>query len=126
MSAALVTIVIDAHDVERLAAFWCQALEWTRSDAVEPDGAIEIFDPAGTSSVAILFEPVPELKAGKNRLHLDVRPLGLEQPEELERLLALGARRADVGQGEQTWVVLTDPEGNEFCLLRGRVDAFAG
>lgn len=123
MAAALSTIVIDAHDVEGLADFWCQVLGWTRTEDIEPDGAIEITDPARPGAVTMLFEPVPEQKVVKNRLHLDIRPRGVDQPAELERLLALGARRADVGQGDQTWVVLCDPEGNEFCLLRGRADA---
>ena len=122
MAAALSTIVIDAHDVERLAEFWCQVLGWSRSDDVEPDGAIEIIDPARTGSVKILIEPVPDQKVTKNRVHLDIRPLGVDQPEELDRLLALGARRVDVGQGDQTWIVLSDPEGNEFCLLGGRAE----
>ena len=122
MAAVLSTIVIDAHDAERLADFWCKVLGWSRTDAVEPDGAIEITDPALTTSLSILIEPVPDQKVAKNRLHLDIRPLGVDQPEELDRLLALGARRADVGQGDQTWVVLSDPEGNEFCLLRRRAD----
>jgi hypothetical protein len=65
---------------------------------------------------------VPEPKSVKNRIHIDLNPTGCEQPEELERLLALGAKRIDIGQGEQTWVVLADPEGNEFCLLRTRLD----
>ena len=122
MAAALSTIVIDAHDVERLAEFWCQVLGWSRSDDVEPDGAIEIIDPARTGSVKILIEPVPDQKVTKNRVHLDIRPLGVDQPEELDRLLALGARRVEIGQGDQTWIVLSDPEGNEFCLLRGRAE----
>ena len=58
----------------------------------------------------------------KDRLHIDLSPHGCDQATELERLLALGAKRIDIGQGEQTWVVLADPEGNEFCLLRGRFD----
>jgi hypothetical protein len=67
----------------------------------------------------MLFVPVPEEKAGKNRLHLDFRPV--DQTAEVERLLSLGARRADVGQGDASWVVLADPEGNEFCILGARV-----
>jgi len=70
----------------------------------------------------LVFVPVPEPKVGKNRLHLDVNPSGCDQAEELERLVALGARQVDVGQGEVPWVVLADPEGNEFCLLGRRVD----
>jgi hypothetical protein len=64
----------------------------------------------------LVFVRVPEGKAVKNRLHLDVRPTGPYE-EELQRLLGLGATRADVGQGSVPWVVLADPEGNEFCLL---------
>lgn len=125
MVSALSTIVFDAHDAERLAGFWCQVLGWSRLDHVEPDGAIEITDPSQPGSVTILFQPVPEAKVIKNRLHLDIRPSGVDQPGELDRLLALGAEPTDVGQGEQTWVVLADPEGNEFCLLHRRADADA-
>ena len=70
----------------------------------------------------LVFLPVPEPKQGKNRLHIDVNPSGCDQDEELERLLALGARRVDIGQRDVPWVVLADPEGNEFCLLHRRVD----
>jgi hypothetical protein len=63
---------------------------------------------------------VPEGKTVKNRLHLDVNPTDREQDDEVRRLLDLGARQADVGQGEASWVVLADPEGNEFCVLAGR------
>ena len=64
----------------------------------------------------LLFAKVPEVKAVKNRLHLDLRPEN--QDAEVERVLALGAKKVDIGQGQQTWVVLADPEGNEFCILR--------
>jgi hypothetical protein len=66
--------------------------------------------------------PVPEKKTVKNRLHIDVNPSGCEQAQELRRLLDLGAREIDVGQTDVPWVVLADPEGNEFCLLARRVD----
>jgi hypothetical protein len=70
-----------------------------------------------------VFVPVPEAKTVKNRIHVDVNPLNCEPAEELERLLALGATKVDVGQGEDVpWVVLADPEGNEFCLLGRRID----
>jgi hypothetical protein len=68
----------------------------------------------------LLFLAVPEAKAGKNRLHLDLRPD--DHDAEVERLLALGARHVNIGQGEQSWVVLADPEGNEFCVLSSRGD----
>jgi Glyoxalase-like domain len=63
---------------------------------------------------------VHEGKTVKNRVHLDVNPTGREQDEEVRRLLDLGARDADVGQGDQSWVVLADSEGNEFCVLADR------
>lgn len=75
-----------------------------------------------TTGLALVFVPVPEPKVVKNRLHIDVSPVGCEQEEELDRLVSLGAVRADVSQGEQPWVVLADPEGNEFCLLQRRLD----
>jgi Glyoxalase-like domain len=68
----------------------------------------------------LTFAHVPEGKTVKNRLHLDVNPTDREQDEEVRRLLDLGARRADVGQGAVSWVVLADPEGNEFCVLADR------
>jgi hypothetical protein len=65
----------------------------------------------------LVFVAVPGDKIVKNRLHLDIRPVDCPYETELDRLTGLGATRADVGQGEQPWVVLADPEGNEFCLL---------
>jgi len=69
----------------------------------------------------LLFAQVSDPKVNKNRLHLDFRPD--DRDAEVERLLALGAKRAPVGQGEQSWVVLADPEGNEFCILSSRTTA---
>jgi hypothetical protein len=63
-----------------------------------------------------VFAAVPEGKTVKNRLHLDLRPVDSSHADEVERLIGLGARRADIGQGDVPWVVLTDPEGNEFCV----------
>jgi hypothetical protein len=84
-------------------------------------GSIGGGDPGGSGPV-LTFVPVPEPKAVKNRVHPDLNPSGCDQATELERLLALGARRVDVGQGDASWIVLADPEGNEFCLLERRVD----
>ena len=74
--------------------------------------------PAADRFPGLLFVRVDEAKATKNRLHLDFRPD--DQTREVDRLLDLGASRADIGQGRQTWVVLADPEGNEFCVLSSR------
>ena len=72
--------------------------------------------PKTGTGTPLLFCKVPEGKTVKNRLHLDLRPE--DQAAEVERLIGLGARKVDIGQGSQTWVVLADPEGNEFCVLR--------
>jgi hypothetical protein len=118
-------VVVDCADPDTLAGWWCSVLGWVVVDKAD-DGSVEI-RPEGTTDrespvPSLLFEPVPEGKTVKNRLHLDVAPVvGSDQDAELERLLGLGARRVDVGQGEATWHVLADPEGNEFCLLHGPV-----
>jgi catechol 2,3-dioxygenase-like lactoylglutathione lyase family enzyme len=114
----LTEVVVDAADPERLARFWAEVLGWRPTGAYQ--GVVEIADTDGRRPT-LVFVPVPEPKAGKNRLHLDLYPTGCNQSEELSRLLALGAVEVDVRQGDQTWVVLADPEGNEFCLLRTRV-----
>ncbi|MFF9134269.1 VOC family protein [Streptomyces sp. NPDC014806] len=108
-------VIVDAADPGALGRWWAEALGWTVV-ADDPD-EFEI-RPAPDRLPGLLFVPVPEAKTVKNRLHLDFRPV--DQRAEVERLLALGARRADVGQGEQPWVVLADPEGNEFCVLGER------
>jgi catechol 2,3-dioxygenase-like lactoylglutathione lyase family enzyme len=115
VGAVLTEVVVEAVDPDRLAGFWAEVLGWRRTDAY--DGVVEIAGADG-GPPTLVFVPVTHPKAGKNRLHLDVNPTGCSQDEELARLLSLGAVEVDVGQGEQTWVVLADPEGNEFCLLR--------
>lgn len=119
MAARLTCLVIDANDPAGLARFWADVLGWDLHDVDPDDGSVVVSDPQHHAPI-LLFEPVPEAKAGKNRLHLDVNPLGCDQDEELERLQALGARAVDIGQGDVSWVVLADPEGNELCLLRKR------
>jgi hypothetical protein len=116
MSLEWEQIVIDARDPVTLGRWWCEALGWVVVD--EDDEGIEI-RPAPDRPPGVLFLGVPEAKVVKNRLHLDFRP-DADQPGEVERLLALGATTVDVGQGTPTWVVLADPEGNEFCVLSAR------
>lgn len=108
-------LVIDAAQPRQLAGWWAQALDWVMVH--ESDEECEI-RPAPQRLPGLLFTPVTEAKAGKNRLHLDLRPV--DQEAEVQRLLRLGATRADIGQGDQSWVVLRDPEGNEFCVLSSR------
>jgi catechol 2,3-dioxygenase-like lactoylglutathione lyase family enzyme len=118
MTSRFIELCIDCHDPPRLADFWAAVLGWKIVDA--EDGFVEIAGPDG-SLPTLLFAPVPEPKTVKNRLHIDVSPREGSQAEEVERILALGATPADVGQGDDVpWVVLADPEGNEFCVLRPR------
>ena len=117
MSSRLTELVVDCHDPQRLAAFWCEVLDW-RVNESEPDIVEIVGDEPGPT---IVFLKVPEPKTVKNRVHIDVNARDREQAEEVERLIGLGARRVDIGQGDDvSWVVLADPEGNEFCVLRSR------
>ena len=115
MSLEWEQVVVDAREPVALGRWWAEALGWVVVNE-EPD-EFEI-RPAPDQLPGILFEPVRDPKQGKNRLHLDVRPD--DQDAEVERLIALGASRVDIGQGDVTWVVLADPEGNEFCVLQAR------
>ena len=118
MVSRLSEICIDCADPRPLAEFWAAVLGWTMDDDEGPE--VELSDPEGQRA-SLLFLPVPESKSVKNRLHIDVSPRDREQAEEVDRILALGATRADVGQtGDESWVVLADPEGNEFCVLATR------
>lgn len=118
-------LAVDANDPRSLASFWEAALAWQRSED-DDDDEVLLRAPtgvAGSGVSAMLFLRVPESKSVKNRLHLDLRPD--DQLAEVARLEALGATRVDVGQRDVTWVVLADPEGNEFCVLRARTAADA-
>jgi catechol 2,3-dioxygenase-like lactoylglutathione lyase family enzyme len=125
MACRISELVLDARDPERLAAFWCEVLGFAVLDRDE--GSIEIGPPEGGFGglqPTIVFNPEPEPKNGKLRLHFDVNATDRDQDAELARLLAVGARPADVGQtGNESWYVLADPEGNEFCLLRRRLSS---
>ena len=121
MDLRIQCLTIDSADPARLAGFWETALGWRRT--YEDDDEVVLEPPAGSREDGLvpdlLFVQVPEEKVGKNRLHLDLRP-GY-QAAEVARLEGLGARRADVGQGADVpWVVMADPDGNEFCVLRSR------
>lgn len=116
MSLTFSELVIDSHDPVRVGEFWRQVLGW-QVTASGDDGEVELKGPGDAPT--LLFVPVPESKAVKNRLHIDVSPVGTSRDDEVDRLVALGATRVDVGQGDASWVVLADPEGNEFCVLRG-------
>ncbi|MHA7268924.1 VOC family protein [Arthrobacter sp. HLT1-20] len=117
---------IDSTTPLETAQFWAQALGWRIALDDADDDEVALQPPAGSPEAGvlpdILFLRVPEAKAVKNRLHLDLRPN--DQAAEVARLEALGARRVDIGQGTGvTWVVMADPEGNEFCVLRTLTEA---
>jgi hypothetical protein len=125
MASRISELVLDCAAPELLARFWCDVLGYVELDR-EGDGSIEIGPPdAGFGGLqpTLVLSPSTDSRAGRLPLHLDVNPVDRDQDAELERLLALGARPADVGQtGDEPWHVLADPEGNEFCLLRRRLD----
>ncbi len=107
MPVRLHHIVIDAHDLPGLARFWTQALGWKVLSEREREIVI------GTDM------PVTDQKTVKNRVHLDLTTSAEDRDQEIGRLLKLGARRVDIGQtGAESWTVLADPEGNEFCVVR--------
>ena len=111
-------IDIDCHDPATLATFWQRALGWRVTYESDDEWVLEPPSGSAQDGVApdLLFLRVPDQKTVKNRLHLDLRPQ--DQDDEVQRLLELGARHVDIGQGQHSWVVLADPEGNEFCVLR--------
>ncbi|MHA7173254.1 VOC family protein [Arthrobacter monumenti] len=115
MTSRIAVLAIDAIEPRLVAEFWCAVLDWK---VVEEDAGIISIAPNDGAWPTIDIVAVPERKTLKNRLHLDLRADGAATSQELDRLIALGASRVDVGQGQDvSWVVLGDPEGNEFCLL---------
>ena len=116
MAVWLHHVVIDAQDLPGLARFWAQVLGWRILSEHEQEIVIGA---DATAPVGICFMPVSDPKTTKNRLHLDLSPDPGEQEAEIQRILALGARRVDIGQtGTESWTVLADPEGNEFYVVR--------
>jgi hypothetical protein len=128
MTLQIRNITVDCADPYLLATFWSQATGWLE----DPDDPNRPGDPEGRivtshGGISMLFVPVPEGKSGKNRLHVDLVPVERTRDEEVERLLGLGAaqvadRRRPDGTG---WVVMADPEGNEFCVERGLAERAA-
>jgi hypothetical protein len=123
MACRFSELAVDSRDPEALAAFWAAVLDYQVLGREE--GCVEIGPEQGFGGAAptLVFAPVPDPTPGKVRLHIDLNATDRDQDAELERLLSLGATRADVGQrGDEGWHVLADPEGNQFCLLKRRLD----
>jgi predicted enzyme related to lactoylglutathione lyase len=119
MTIRVQCLCVDSQDPDRQARFWADVLGWRRTHETPDEIVLE--PPAGSPEDGVapdlLFLRVPEAKTVKNRLHLDLRPN--DQAREVTRIEALGARRVSVGQGDDaSWIVLADPEGNEFCVLK--------
>ena len=115
MSSRWEQIVVDAEDPARLARWWAEALGYVI--VTDVPGEVEIRRSADQLP-GLLFTGSPDAKTVKNRLHIDLRPD--DQESEVERLVDMGARLADIGQHDVSWVVLADPEGNEFCVLASK------
>ncbi len=131
MSIRWYAVVVDCRDVVAQSRWWAEVLDWrigyeaadevvlVPPHAMDPDRDVSPAEPGP----GLIFVPVPEGKSLKNRLHIDLAPSPDEgQEAEVRRLEALGARRVDVGQDSDqvSWVVMADPEGNEFCMLSAR------
>jgi len=109
-------IVVDAHDLAALARFWARALNWQVLSEREREVVI---GPHQSAPIGMCFMPATERKTVKNRLHLDLTTIAEDRDAEIDRLLLLGAQRVEIGQtGDESWTVLADPEGNEFCVVR--------
>ena len=129
MSVRWYTTVIDCHDVAAQSRWWAEVLDWRLVYEAADEVVIvplRAFDesrdiPVEERGPGLVFVPVPESKQVKNRLHIDLAPRASDdQAAEVARLEAMGAKRVDVGQGDARFVVLADPEGNEFCVLTSR------
>jgi predicted enzyme related to lactoylglutathione lyase len=118
MHSAILNVTIDCHQPEAVAAFWSAVTGYPVEEVASPGNHYWVARPRDESWPRLVFVSVPETKVLKNRVHLDLVPVAGDQDHEVERLLALGAtliddRRALTPGG---WVVLADPEGNEFCV----------
>jgi len=124
LSAQLIALCFDASDPLGLACFWAEALRWEVDETSDAIGLV----PSDDTTFRIVFRPVLETKAGRNRIHLDLTTTSVEdQNESVAKLIERGARHIDIGQGlDEPHVVLADPEGNELCLIEPENSFLAG
>ena len=120
MTSKLQSVTFDCSDARALGSFWAEVLGWNVYFDDDPEVLVAASFPPSLADPQVLFIPVPEGKAAKNRVHLDVAPIDGTRDEEVARLIELGAalvhdHRTPDGAG---WVWMTDPEGNEFCVVR--------
>jgi catechol 2,3-dioxygenase-like lactoylglutathione lyase family enzyme len=130
MASRLTEVSFDCHDLERMTDFWCAALGYERGHS--GDGWIALRAIGAELTVAMLIESaqpptlafalVPEEKILKNRVHVDLTPIDRSQEDEVDRLVTLGAKHVDIGQIDTSWIVMADPEGNEFCVMESVLD----
>jgi catechol 2,3-dioxygenase-like lactoylglutathione lyase family enzyme len=119
MSTRIIAVTIDCHDAEALAGFWRHALGYPETERWQDGHGRTYVELRRGGEVPVLFQPVGEGKQVKNRVHLDIAPTARDQDAEIERLVELGARVLTDDPAER-FVVLADPEGNEFCVLPPR------
>ncbi|MFD3810387.1 VOC family protein [Rhodococcus sp. NPDC058639] len=123
MACRISELVLDCREPEVLARFWCEVLDFVVLDRDEDGLEIGPREGFGGAQPTIILSRTDKPEPAKPRLHIDLNATDRDQDAELERLLSLGARPADIGQtGDETWHVLADPEGNEFCLLKTRLE----
>jgi hypothetical protein len=125
MASRLTEVIFDCHNLQLMSDFWCEALDYERVHSGDGWIAIGACGPELTEAMlvesaqspALAFVLVADDKVFKNRVHIDVTPIDRSQEDEVSRLVSLGAKRIDIGQSGTSWVVMADPEGNEFCVM---------
>jgi predicted enzyme related to lactoylglutathione lyase len=119
--SSILNVTFDCADAESVARFWSEATRWPRTLVEMPGNPFWLVSPDDEAHPRLVFVEVPEAKSVKNRVHLDLLPRDGSQDQEVVRLESLGARIVDDRRGVTPggWVMMADPEGNEFCVEAG-------
>ena len=121
MTSSFSQWTLDVHDLDTMATFWSQALGYEVEPGVEGDAHLRPPPGSPSGALSVWLQPTDAPKRGKNRNHPDLVAADGDHENEVERLISLGATRAEIGQtGDEGFTVLADPEGNEFCILHRR------